>query len=170
VRPVTTSDGACRPTATRIAQGVRDGELSCVEVAQAHLDRITSQNARLKAFSFVDDAAVLARAAELDRVLAQSGPLGPLHGVPVGVKDLIFTRDQPTVGGSTAYEGFTPDQDDVVVQRLRDAGALVIGKTNVPTFGFGPGTSNPLTGTTLHPDDPALSPGGSSGGSAVAVA
>jgi aspartyl-tRNA(Asn)/glutamyl-tRNA(Gln) amidotransferase subunit A len=96
--------------------------------------------------------------------------MGPLHGVPVGVKDLIFTHDMPTVGGSTAYLGFVPDADDVAVERIRAAGALIIGKTNVPTFGFGPGTSNPITGTTVHPHDPDRSPGGSSGGSAVAVA
>jgi aspartyl-tRNA(Asn)/glutamyl-tRNA(Gln) amidotransferase subunit A len=160
----------CARSATWIAASIRDGSLTCVEVARAHLDRIERLDDRLRAFTFVDPPAVLVEAERLDRVLAESGPLGVLHGVPVAVKDLIFTRDQPTRGGSPAYADFTPPADDVAVERVRAAGGLILGKTNVPVFGFGPGTANTLTGVTRHPFDPDRSPGGSSGGSAVAVA
>lgn len=163
-------DDLCGRSAVWLAEEIRAGGLSCARVARAHLDRIDRYDGRLKAFTFVDPAAVLVEADRLDGVLAASGPLGPLHGVPVAVKDLLFTRDQPTRGGSPAYSDFVPPVDDVVVTRVRDAGGLIIGKTNVPAFGFGPGTVNTLTGVTRHPFDPLRSPGGSSGGSAVALA
>lgn len=151
-----------------LVSAVTRGELRCSEIAEGFLDRIAELNDELTAFSFVDPKLVREQARDLD-VRVREGRIGALHGVPVGIKDLIFTRDMRTSGGSRAYADFLPDEDDVVVERLREQGALIIGKTNTATFGFGPATTNELCGPTIHPRDRSLFPGGSSGGSAVAV-
>src|SRR5262249_52921577 len=96
--------------------------------------------------------------------------VGPLCGVPVAIKDLIFTNDLLSTAGSTAYRDFVPDEDDVTVERLRAAGAIILGKTNVGVFGMGTGSQNPVFGVSRNPWDPARTLGGSSGFSAIAVA
>jgi aspartyl-tRNA(Asn)/glutamyl-tRNA(Gln) amidotransferase subunit A len=149
---------------------IRNRAVSPVEIAGAALERIASSNEQLLAFCAVDAELVLAQARQAERSLIAGEAVGPLCGVPIGVKDLIFTRDLPTVGGSQLYADFTPDEDDIVVERLRAAGAVILGKTNVPEFGFGPGTQNAVYGTTRNPWNIQRTPGGSSGGSAAAVA
>jgi len=149
---------------------IRSHAVSPVEIAGAALDRIGLLNDQLLAFCAVDAELVLDQARQAERALLAGDAVGPLCGVPLGVKDLIFTRDLPTVGGSQFYRDFTPEEDDIAVERLRAAGALILGKTNVPEFGFGPGTQNAVYGTTRNPWNVQLTPGGSSGGSAAAVA
>jgi aspartyl-tRNA(Asn)/glutamyl-tRNA(Gln) amidotransferase subunit A len=147
---------------------MRLGELSPVEVAEAVIERIAALNDDVFAFCGLDNDKVLKAAGEAESALTRGELVGPLHGVPVSVKDLIFTTDFPTVGGSKAYVGFMPHEDDVVVERLRAAGAIIIGKTNTPDFGYGP-TFDPVFGTTRNPWNLSRTPAGSSGGSAVAV-
>jgi aspartyl-tRNA(Asn)/glutamyl-tRNA(Gln) amidotransferase subunit A len=155
---------------TELAPLLRRRELSPLELAKLALERIEQLNERLLAFCAVRPELVLEQAEQAERAFAQGGAVGPLCGIPLGIKDLIFTRDLPTVGGSTAYRDFVPDEDDVVVERLRAAGAVILGKTNVPEFGYGPGTQNAVFGVTRNPWDLTRTPGGSSGGSAAAVA
>jgi len=155
--------------AHELARHIRDRELSPVEVAEAMLAQIEALNPEVFAYCTLDYAHVRAAAERAQKAVTQGESLGPLHGVPVSVKDTIFTTDLPTVGGSKAYVGFTPDEDDVAVERLRDAGAILLGKTNTPDFGYGP-SLDPVFGTTRNPWNLSRTPAGSSGGSAAAVA
>ncbi len=150
---------------------LRRRELSPVEVAEAALARIEALNPTLNAFCTIDPELVRAQAKRAERELLAGDGVGPLCGVPIAVKDLIFTRDLRTVGGSTAYRDFVPEEDDVTVERLRQAGAIILGKTNVAEFGYGRGlTINPVFGTTRNPWNLERTPGSSSGGSAAALA
>ena len=145
-------------------------EVSPVEITEYFLSRIEEHDDSVNAFSTVDRESVRAQARESERA-QMSGHLGELHGVPVGVKDLIFTKGLRTTGGSRMYADLVPTQDDVVVERLRTAGAIILGKTNTAEFGFSANqTENDLFGATRNPWNLATSPGGSSGGSAAAVA
>ncbi|HET7690847.1 MAG TPA: amidase [Nocardioidaceae bacterium] len=166
---MTAEDDLCFASAHDLARRIRVREVSPVEVNEAVIAQIETLNPELVAFCAVDHAQVRAAAREAEQAVIRGDSLGPLHGVPVSVKDLIFTKDFPTVGGSKAYLGFTPDEDDVVVERLRGAGAIIVGKTNTPDFGYGP-SFDPVYGTTRNPWDLSRTPAGSSGGSAVAVA
>src|SRR5262245_14507583 len=109
-------------------------------------------------------------ALRIERELASGADPGPLAGVPVGIKDLVCTKGIRTVSGSPAYTDFVPEEDDIVVERLKDAGAIVVGKTNVPEFGYSGVGHNPVFETTRNPWNPERTSGGSSAGSAVAVA
>jgi amidase len=142
-------------------------EISCVAVMTAFLDHIDAVNPAVNAIvSRVDRPALLAEAARLD-----GGPSrGPLHGLPFSVKDLEDTRGLRTTHGSPLFAEHVPEADSIMVSRLRAAGAIFIGKTNVPEFGFGSHTYNPVFGTTLNAYDQSRSAGGSSGGAAVALA
>ena len=145
-------------------------ELSPVEISEYFLARIEEHNDPVNAFSTVDQENVRAQAKESERA-QMAGEMGELHGVPVGIKDLIFTKGLRTTGGSQMYADLVPTQDDVVVERLRAAGAIILGKTNTAEFGFSANqTENQLFGATRNPWNLATSPGGSSGGSAAAVA
>ncbi len=157
-------------SAVEIARRVRNKEIRAVEVAESALSRIESVDPILHAFCTT--AADLARsmAAKVDDMVASGRDPGPLAGVPVGIKDLVATKDVRTVCGSKAYEGFTPDEDDIIVERLRNAGAIFLGKTNVPEFGYSGVGHNPVFDTTCNPWNPAMTPGGSSAGSGAAVA
>ncbi len=166
---MTAYDDICFASAHQLAHRIRRREVSPIEVAEAVIAQIEGLNDDVVAYCALDHDRVRAAAVEAERQLARSEPVGPLHGVPISVKDLIFTSDFPTAGGSKAYVGFVPDEDDVVVERVRRAGAIVLGKTNVPDFGFGP-TFDPVHGTTRNPWDLSRTPAGSSGGSAAAVA
>ena len=166
---MTDSDLCWRP-ALELAALIRDKQVSPVEVAEAVLARIESANPRLGAFCTVaaDQAREAAVAAEVAVMTGEA--LGPLHGVPVSVKDLVFTRRLVTTGGSRLFADHVPEEDAVCVERLRGAGGILVGKTATPEFGHKAVTESSLCGITRNPWDPALTPGGSSGGSAVAVA
>jgi len=157
----------CELTATTLAKALARREISARDVIEAHLARITAHDARLSAFITVDLDGARRQAEACD---AASAPMGPLHGVPIAVKDLTNTRGLRTTYGSLLFQNHVPDQDELVVARLRRAGAVIIGKTNTPEFGFGAVCTNRLCGPTRNPFDAALTSGGSSGGSAVAVA
>ena len=157
-------------SALDLATRIRQKEISPVEAMAAVLARIEAVNPRLNAFCLV--AADQARAAARDAEVAvmKGEPLGQLHGVPVSIKDLIFTRGLRTTGGSRLFADLIPEHDSVPVGRLKAAGAIVIGKTTTSEFGHKAMTDSPLFGVTRNPWDPARTPGGSSGGAAAAVA
>jgi amidase len=149
---------------------VRAGALSAVELLDAHLERIDALNPAVNAVVTVVPDAARAAARAADRRHAAGEPLPPLHGLPIAHKDLVDTAGVRTTYGSPAYRDHVPDADELLPQRLRAAGAILIGKTNTPEWGAGSHTFNPVFGPTRNPWDPARSAGGSSGGAAVAVA
>ncbi|QLG63415.1 amidase [Halorarum salinum] len=157
-------------SARSIADGVRTGELSPVDVVETYLDRIERFNPDLNALVTVSAESAREAAAEAERAVERGDDLGPLHGVPVAIKDLNRTRGVRTTFGSTAFADNVPEEDDTVVARLREAGAVVVGKTNTPEFGRKTVTDNPLFGASANPWDLDRTTGGSSGGSAAAVA
>jgi aspartyl-tRNA(Asn)/glutamyl-tRNA(Gln) amidotransferase subunit A len=156
--------------AAELARLIRSRDVSAADVTAAALARIEALDGRLHAFAELTAGQARARAAEIDAELSRGGDPGPLAGVPVAVKDLIATKGIVTRMGSPAYETFVPDEDDVVVERLRDAGAVILGKTTVPEFGYAATGYNPVSPAARNPWDPALTPGGSSAGSGVAIA
>jgi aspartyl-tRNA(Asn)/glutamyl-tRNA(Gln) amidotransferase subunit A len=156
--------------ATSLAAAVRDRRWRCADVAAAALRRIAAVDDLLHAFCTLDADGAMGQAEALDARLAAGQEAGALAGVPVAVKDLICTRGLKTTFGSRLYADHVPDEDDVVVERLRQAGAVIIGKTNTSEFGYGAIGHNPLFATTRNPWNRALTPGGSSAGSAAAVA
>lgn len=157
-------------SAVELAAAVRARTLSPVEIVDAVLARIESVDPHLNSYCTVtaDAAREAARAAEA-QVMA-GAELGPLHGVPVSIKDLVFTRGVRTTRGSLVFRDFVPNEDAPVVERLVGAGAIVIGKTNTPEFGLGSHTYNPVYGATRNAYNLTRSAGGSSGGAAVALA
>lgn len=157
----------CDLSATTIARAITKRELSSREVVDAHLERIARSDVQLAAFVTVDAEGARRAAQICDEAPA---PTGPLHGVPVAIKDLTDTAGLTTTYGSALFRNYVPAEDDLVVARLRRAGAIVLGKTNTPEFGFGAVCTNRLCGPTRNPFDFSLTSGGSSGGSAVAVA
>jgi len=161
----------CFISATALGRLYRARKVSPLEVMQAVLARIDAVNPALNAYVTVARESALAAARTATRALAGKGhPLPPLHGVPVSIKDLTATKGIRTTSGSLIYQDHVPDEDDLVVQRLKAAGAIVVGKTNTPEFGAGGNTFNAVFGATRNPWNPALTSGGSSGGAAVAVA
>jgi amidase len=163
-------DALCLRPATELAALLHTGQVSAREVLAAHLDRIGRVNPAINAIITLLPEQAMARAAELDDAFASSGPAGPLHGLPIAHKDLIATAGVRTTFGSPLFADFVPQDDALLVQRVRQAGAVMIGKTNVPEFGAGSHTFNPLFGATKNPYDLARTPGGSSGGAAAALA
>ncbi len=151
------------------AAGLRDRTFSSQQLTQAALDRIAATDESIHAFITVTDEKALAAAAEADSRL-QSGDAGPLTGVPVAVKDVLSTAGVRTTCGSRMLENYVPRYDATVVERLREAGAVVVGKTNMDEFAMGSSTEHSAFFTTGNPWDPTRVPGGSSGGSAAAVA
>ncbi|MFI5485448.1 Asp-tRNA(Asn)/Glu-tRNA(Gln) amidotransferase subunit GatA [Micromonospora echinaurantiaca] len=157
-------------TATEIAGLVAAGETSAVEVAQAHLDRIAAVDDRVHAFLHVDAEGALAAARAVDERRAAGERLGPLAGVPVAVKDVLTTKGVPTTVGSKILAGWRPPYDSTIVQRLREAGTVMLGKTNMDEFAMGSSTEYSAYGPTHNPWDLGRIPGGSGGGSAAALA
>jgi amidase len=153
-----------------MARRLRTRDLCARDVMQAHLDRIADQNPRLNAIVTLDAEHAIEAARRADEALAHDAEVGPLHGLPVAHKDLALTRGMRTTFGSPLFRDFVPDQDSLIVERLRAAGAIAIGKTNTPEFGAGSQTFNPVFGATLNPHDDTKTCGGSSGGAAVALA
>lgn len=156
--------------AVELVTSVRAGRLSVTAVAEAVTDRINRVNGLINAFCHFDERQFLDSAVELERRRRAGEDLGPLAGLPVGIKDLIFVRGMPCAAGSVAYRELVPECDDVSVARLRAAGALIVGKTNVPELGLSGTCDNLVFGSTRNPWNTELTSGGSSGGSAAAVA
>ncbi len=165
-----TDDLALLP-ATALIKGYREGTLSPVEATRAALDRIEKHNGTLNAFNLVDAEGALAEARRSEERWRVSAPRGRLDGVPVSIKDILLTEGWPTLRGSKTID---PDQvwdeDAPAVARLRENGAVILGKTTTPEFGWKGVTDSPLTGVTRNPWNPELTPGGSSGGASAAVA
>ena len=156
-------------TAARLAELLSAGEVSSVEVTQAHLDRIGAVDDRVHAFLHVkSDALDVARAVDAQR--AAGDVLGPLAGIPVAIKDVLCTLDMPSTAGSRMLEGWIPPYDATVVARMRAAGLVPLGKTNMDEFAMGSSTEHSAYGPTRNPWDLDRIPGGSGGGSAAAVA
>jgi aspartyl-tRNA(Asn)/glutamyl-tRNA(Gln) amidotransferase subunit A len=157
-------------TIAEAGQALRTRGVSSVELTRECLDRIGKLNPVLNAFITVTGDAALARAQELDRELAQGIDRGPLHGVPIAHKDLMWTKGIRTTSGSKIFADFVPDRDAAVVERLAASGAVMIGKAGLHELAYGITSDNPHFGTIRNPRNPEHSPGGSSGGSAAAVA
>ena len=151
-------------SATEAARKIREGKLTSVDLVKACLKRIDETDGQLHAWAYLDADHALAQAAELDQIRLKGRPLGPLHGVPVGLKDIIDTRDMPTERGTPIFKGRMPDTDAAIVERLLEAGAVILGKTVTTEFAF----MHPSD--TRNPHNVEYSPGGSSSGSAASVA
>lgn len=160
----------CFLPARELARLIRTRELSASEVMEAHLAQIERVNPRLNAIVTLLPERGREGAAALDAALARGEPVGPLAGLPIAHKDLVPTRGVRTTFGSLIYRDFVPEEDALLVERLRRAGAIMIGKTNTPEFGAGSQTFNAVFGATRNPYDPSKTCGGSSGGAAAALA
>ncbi|WP_406203331.1 Asp-tRNA(Asn)/Glu-tRNA(Gln) amidotransferase subunit GatA [Kitasatospora sp. NBC_01560] len=157
-------------TAAETASAIAKGEVSAVEVAQAHLDRIDAVDKKVNAFLHVDTEGALSAARAVDEKRAKGEELGPLAGVPLALKDVFTTKGVPTTCGSKILEGWIPPYDATLTTRLKDAGVVILGKTNMDEFAMGSSTENSAYGATGNPWDLSRIPGGSGGGSAAALA
>src|SRR5215470_6766172 len=160
----------CFMTAVEMARLIRTKKLSAREALAAHLKQIEAVNPKVNAIVTLAAEMAAADAAKADEMQARKEILGPLHGLPVAHKDLLETRGIRTTYGSPLYKDYIPTEDDLVVERMRRAGAILIGKTNTPEFGAGSQTFNTVFGATRNPYDLTKTCGGSSGGAAVALA
>lgn len=167
---MTTVNDIARLDAGTLAAKIRAREISAVEVTEVALARMEVLEPHIHAFCTPTPELARETAAGVDAAIARGEAVGPLAGVPIGIKDLVATKGIPTVMGSAVYRDFIPDEDDVVVERLKAAGAVILGKTNVPEFGYSGVGHNPVFPTTRNPWNLAMTPGGSSAGSGASVA
>ena len=170
-----TASGGDRPeltglTAAELAEKISAGEVSSAEITQAHLDRIAAVDPAVHAFLHVDAEGALAAARRADDERAAGRAASPLAGVPLALKDVLTTSDMPTTCGSKILEGWTPPYDATVTRKLREAGIVILGKTNMDEFAMGSSTENSAYGPTRNPWDTERIPGGSGGGSSAALA
>jgi aspartyl-tRNA(Asn)/glutamyl-tRNA(Gln) amidotransferase subunit A len=159
-----------RDNASVLASAIAEGEVSSEEVTRAHLDRIAAVDERVHAFLHVDSDGAIAAAKRVDAKRAAGEKLGPLAGVPLALKDVLAMKGQPTTAGSKILEGWIPPYDAAVVERLRAADIIILGKTNMDEFAMGSSTEHSAYGPTHNPWDLDRIPGGSGGGSAAALA
>ena len=167
---MTTSSEICFLTATELARRIRAKDISARELLEAHLSQIDRVNPKVNAVVSLDPEQAMDAAKVADETLARGNESGPLHGLPIAHKDLVPTRGMRTTMGSPIYKDYVPDHDGLIVERLKQAGAISIGKTNVPEFGAGAQTYNEVFGETFNPYDTSKTCGGSSGGAAVSLA
>ena len=160
----------CVLSATELLRRMRSKEVSARDVMAAHLAHIERVNPRLNAIVTLHADEAMAAAGRADEAHARGDALGPLHGLPVAHKDSFLTRGMRTTFGSPIFAQFIPDQDSIIVERQKRAGAITVGKTNMPEFAAGSQTFNTVFGATRNPYDPSKTCGGSSGGAAVALA
>ncbi len=157
-------------TIAELQEQLRKRAVTAREIAEAHLKRIDERDPQVKAFLRLSPERALEQAAAIDRMVEKKQPLPPLAGVPMAIKDVIATRDVPTTAGSRILEKYRPPYDATAVARLEQAGAVILGKTNCDEFAMGSSTENSSYFPTRNPHDLERVPGGSSGGSAAAVA
>jgi aspartyl-tRNA(Asn)/glutamyl-tRNA(Gln) amidotransferase subunit A len=159
-----------RKTAVELAQLIASGEVSSEEVTRAHLERINEVDGDVHAFLYVDETNALEAAREVDKNIQAGNLQSPLAGVPLALKDVLTMKDVPTTCGSKILEGWKPQYDSTVVTRLRNAGVIILGKTNMDEFAMGSSTEYSAYGPTRNPWDLTRIPGGSGGGSAASLA
>ena len=157
-------------SATQLQQGLAQKEIRATEVIDSCLQAVEQSNDKLQALITVCAEQALAAAAQIDEARSRGEALGPLAGIPFSAKDLTPTAGVRTTMGSLIYQDWVPNEDELCIARLKQAGGILLGKTNTPEFGLGAHCTNPLFGPTANPYDPARSSGGSSGGAAVSVA
>src|SRR5579883_1841486 len=168
-RGAMTGDDLTGLTVIAAGHAIAARELSPVELARAHLDRIQELNPELNAYLTVTPESALQQARRAEREVAAGQSRGPLHGVPFALKDIYQTRGVRTTAGSRLFERWVPDEDATTYARLREAGGVLLGKLNTHELAFGVTNNNPHFGPARNPWDPSRIPGGSSGGSGVAV-
>ena len=164
------NESFCYSSAVELARMVRSRELSPVEIVTAFIKRIEAVNPEVNAFCTTTFESALREAKQAEKEVMEGRPLGPLHGVPFSIKDLIYTKGIRTMRGSKIFESFVPQVDAPLVERLKKAGGILMGKTTTPEFGHKGMTDSPVTGITRNPWNLDLTPGGSSGGAAAQVA
>src|SRR5215471_18163511 len=166
----TAAPDICLLSATEIAELIRRKKLSARETLDAHLRQIERVNPRVNAIVTLVVEQAIENALRADEVQAHGAALGPLHGLPIAHKDLVETAGIRTTFGSRIFKDYVPKHDAILVERIKKAGAICVGKTNTPEFGAGSQTFNPVFGATRNPYDTSKTCGGSSGGAAVALA
>ena len=160
----------CYLSAGQLSRLIRSKEVSPVEVVEAHLARIEALEPTLNSFITLVPDQAMAAARQAEQEIQAGGYRGPLHGVPLGLKDLYYARGVRNTSGSRIFDDFVPEHDCTVAARFRDAGTILLGKLNLHQFAFGPTGENPDYGHMHNPWDPELISGGSSGGSGSAAA